>query len=215
MTQLTLTHPDRSHVVVITDSDALTDDWSTEEERRYADSLPLPQRRIEFLASRIAARQAAVRLFGAKPEEITLDRSERQPTIAVAGSRQYVSYSHTHGIGAAAVDSAPIGVDLERSRIVSPRMAKFFLTDRERDEALESPLLHPLIHCWSAKEAAFKMFGTATLLSEISIVLASARSDHATFTCSLGDRHGRVTTCAEGGDYVLGVSRIVSLSDTV
>jgi phosphopantetheinyl transferase len=189
--------------------------WLTAEEHDFVASIRLSQRREEWMASRIAAREAAARLFRAAPGEIKLTTSDGRPAMEISGVPYCVSYSHTHGVGAAAVDRYPIGVDLERIRDVHPRMAKFFLSPAETEQLLESDLAHPLIQAWSAKEAAFKMFGTATLLSEISIGLELVAKSGAFFWCRLGQSRGQVITSMEEGNFVLAVSRIVSPGDTV
>lgn len=210
MKEVEVVHPWRQHIALV--CDVTQDDirrMLTERERAFAESLPLAQRRREWAAARIAARVAAMRQYGVDEREVHLTTEEARPVALIASERHCVSFSHTGGLGAAAVERIPIGIDIERVRPLVPRTAKFFLSTAESAAAHEVETADALMHFWSAKEAAFKMFSRCTLLSEIALEVRSAEPTSLTLECSFGSMRGTVITTYEEGDHVLAVSRIL------
>ena len=101
------------------------------------------------------------------PARIRFTKSEARPIVLVDGVVQalFVSFSHTAGLGAAALHDTPVGIDLERERAIDPRATKFFLRDDELAIASACRVENALLHWWCAKEAAFKLAaGSPTLL---------------------------------------------------
>lgn len=111
--------------------------WLTPAQLAVAASFPRKKRRDEWISSRIA--EAILRQRGA------------------AGSN--VSYSHSGPYGAAAVDSALIGIDVERVRTISENAAHLFLSDSEISAMRACGIPDRMLHFWTAKEALWKQAG--------------------------------------------------------
>lgn len=113
--------------------------WFSAEERAVIESFDRPKRREEWMLSRIAERE--LRRRGA--------------------SGRNVSYSHSRGYGAAAVDDAAVGIDVEVLRDLPEAAARHFLKTPEEAMMQRCSLPHRLLHFWCAKEAAWKQHGGA------------------------------------------------------
>jgi 4'-phosphopantetheinyl transferase EntD len=158
MNRVTLPEPWRRRAIVLADA-LIADDWFTAEELATAESFHLAKRKTEWRMSRIAAKQLAIDIgFCALPRECFVDR----PWLHVRGERRHVSISHSGGYAAAAIDVAPIGIDVERIRDLRESAAHLFLTDHEAAEMRDTTIANGMLHFWAAKEAAWKRLGGAT-----------------------------------------------------
>ena len=143
----------------------------TAEELAICDAFHLPKRREEWMRARFAAKQ----LGGAPP-----------PPAA------HVSFSHSGPYAAAAIDRAPVGIDVQVIRDIQERVAHLFLT-REEEEAMQRcTIAHRVLHFWCAKEAAWKQRqGTIPTLKRVPLQLVEEREDGLTFdlaeTVRIGD----------------------------
>jgi 4'-phosphopantetheinyl transferase EntD len=144
------------------------------EELGELSSLRAVQRQGERAASRVAAKSLALeRGFVDRASRIRFAKSEARPVVVVDGSERslFVSFSHTAGIGAAALHDMPVGIDLEHERLIEPRATKFFLRDEELALAQSSAVANALLHWWCAKEAAFKLSADYPTLLRVPLVL--------------------------------------------
>lgn len=98
-----------------------------------------PKRRREWMLSRIAEKE--LRRLGAKGN--------------------CVSFSHSGSYGSAAIDAAPIGIDVEVLREISEHAARHFLSDDEVTAMERCKIPNRMLHFWSAKEAVWKQLGGA------------------------------------------------------
>ena len=149
------------------------------EERNEIALLRAVRRQRERAASRVAAKSIAIeRGFVDLPSRIRFTRSDARPVVLVDGVEPmlFVSFSHTAGIGAAALHDAPVGIDLEHERVIDPRATKFFLRDDELALAVSSSVENALLHWWCAKEAAFKLAADYPTLLRVPLVLESESS---------------------------------------
>ncbi|HVS32477.1 MAG TPA: 4'-phosphopantetheinyl transferase superfamily protein [Thermoanaerobaculia bacterium] len=121
--------------------DDIDEGWLTAEELRTAERFHLEKRRIEWKASRIAARQLA------------MQRGEATPA--------FVSFSHSRPYAGAAIDEVPIGIDVQTVRPIRDAALHLFLTEREAGAVHACGLPDAVIHFWSAKEAEWKRQGGA------------------------------------------------------
>lgn len=139
--------PDRVLVLTGTPDPAVF----TDDELATASEFKLPKRREEWLLSRAAAKQLAVRLgIASNPLEVRVDRP------FLAGTKWYVSLSHSQPYAAAAISRTPVGVDVQVVREIPEYSTHLFLS-REEDEAMRRCAIpHRVLHFWCAKEAAFK-----------------------------------------------------------
>ena len=148
----------RQRAIVVDDRDDLG--WLAEEEQETLRAFRREHRRREWACSRIAVKQLALELgITEDPRRLTIDR----PNLVVNGTltRWFVSLSHSATFAAAAIDQAPIGIDIQAVRDVNERTTHLFLRENENEEMVRCRLPYRLIHFWSAKEAEWKRQGGA------------------------------------------------------
>lgn len=115
----------------------------------------LEKRRTEWMLGRIAAKiLASQRGLASDPRRVVIDR----PHLLVDGteSASFVSLSHSSPFAAAAIDQAPLGIDVQVVRDIAESAAHLFLADDEEEDLQRCTSDHRLLHFWCAKEAAFK-----------------------------------------------------------
>ncbi|HUJ15887.1 MAG TPA: 4'-phosphopantetheinyl transferase superfamily protein [Thermoanaerobaculia bacterium] len=149
---------------------------------RWFDSIPefpRAKRRLEWMLSRIAEKE--LRRRGA------------------AGT--FVSYSHSGMYGAAAIGDRPIGIDVEMMREIRESAAHLFLIDAETEVMQRCTIAHPMLHFWSAKEAAWKQLGgSVPTLKKVRLTLESEGAH--------GLRFQNVETFA-GSDFVAALTHLL------
>jgi phosphopantetheinyl transferase len=180
--------PDRAIVI----ADLVShEEWFTSEERAIAESFPLPKRRDEWLLSRAAAKQLAMQLgLCNDPRACSVAR----PRLVIDGreSDVYVSLSHSAPYAGAALARAPIGLDVQVLRELSPNAAHLFLTTDEEEQLRTCAVPHALLHFWCAKEAAWKKRGGAmATLKQVPVNVMRTTAAGVLFDCAesvlLGD----------------------------
>lgn len=170
---------------IVVAREELSRSWFSEAELEAADAFRLEKRRQEFLLSRAAAKTLALRLGLAKdPAECRIDNRR-------IGER-HLSLSHSAPYAAAAIDAAPVGVDVQVIRPISVSAAHLFLTDEETSVMQSTRLEERMIHFWCAKEALWKRHaGAIETLRRVPLVLRDVRSDGMLFseveTVRIGD----------------------------
>ncbi len=123
----------------------------TDEELATANAFKLPKRRDEWLLSRGAAKELAVQLGVADdPRRVRVDRP------FIAGTRWYVSLSHSAPYAGAAIAREPIGIDVQVVRELAESATHLFLSEEEDAAMRRCTIEHRVLHFWCAKEAAFK-----------------------------------------------------------
>lgn len=137
MIELALPWGDRA--IVVRDVDD-AESFLRDDELAIARAFPREKRRAEWMLARAAARILA----------------RRRGLGDIAVERPLVSLSHSAPWAAAAIDTAPVGIDVEVVRDVSERAARHFLTETETAQMLACTIPHRLLHFWCAKEAAWK-----------------------------------------------------------
>jgi len=136
------------------------------DELAIARAFPREKRRREWMLARVAARILA----------------RRRGLSDIAVERPLVSVSHSGQWAAAAIDVAPVGIDIEVVRAVSERAARHFLTDAETEQMRSCTIAHRLLHFWCAKEAAWKQRGGAIpFLKQVPITLLECGGHAAAF----------------------------------
>jgi len=141
----------QTRALVITEVDA-PEAWFSEEEIAVARSFRLPQRQRQWMLSRIAAKELA-RQRGAS-EDLREMLIERSPGL---------SFSHSRDFAAAAMDGAPVGIDVEALRPIADRAAHLFLSSEEEEMLRSCSIANRLLHFWCAKEAAWKQLGGSVI----------------------------------------------------
>lgn len=170
-------------------------DFFTEAELERANQFRQRKRRDEWLLARAAAKQFALeRGLCASARECMVER----PSLRLPDrSPWFVSISHSDRFAAAAIDSRPIGVDIQMFRDLPESAAHLFLTEKETTVMSDLDLRFRILHFWVAKEAVFKRMGTASTLKQVPLRLIDVGSDGLVFD--------EVTTVVRA-DLVIGVT---------
>ena len=163
----------------------------TESELSIAHSFKLAKRRDEWLLSRGAAKQLALRLgLASDPRKVRVER----PALVIDGvpTEWYVSLSHSPPYAAAAIDRQPVGIDIQIVREFAEAAAHLFLSDEETEAMRGCTLAHRVLHFWCAKEAAWKQRSSElTTMKQLPIRLVSASESGLIFdvveTTAMGD----------------------------
>lgn len=88
----------------------------------------------------------------------------------------YFSISHCPSAIAVVVSEQPIGIDVERIRIIKPALIKRTMNSKEQSDIAQS--VHPdetFIRLWTQKEAVAKLYGTG-LITNIPTLLSDAQN---------------------------------------
>jgi 4'-phosphopantetheinyl transferase len=166
MTCVLLPESWRGRALVVESIEGPVEAWFSDAEIAEAGAFARERRREEWLLSRYAAKRLAV-LRGAvtDPRDVAIVR----PRLA---DGTWISISHSHGVAAAAVDAAPVGIDVERVRSVDEQVARHFLVEGELAQMQRCRIPNRILHWWCAKEAAWKQLGgAARFLKEVPLHL--------------------------------------------
>ena len=172
----TIATPWDGRVLVVRDADLAADAF-TGAELSTADAFKLESRRREWLLSRLAAKQLAIRLgLAGDPCAITVER----PFLAIDGDLTgwCVSLSHSAPYAGAALARSPIGLDVQVVRELDERSAHLFLSPEETDQLSRCTLPHRILHFWCAKEAAWKQRSEEFVtLRQVPLTLVAERAN--------------------------------------
>jgi phosphopantetheinyl transferase len=160
MTRIPLPEPWRARALIIGDA-IFSDGWFSDAELAESRSFALRKRQTEWKHGRLAVKQLAIELgLCMSARDCVFDR----PRLLVRGAdvQRYVSISHSHGYAAAAIDSEPVGIDVERLRDLREDAAHLFLTDEEAELMRTCRIDYRALHFWAAKEAVWKQLHGAT-----------------------------------------------------
>lgn len=138
---------------------------SESEQVRHA-SFIRPQRQLEFLAGRLLLRVALARYLQITAAAMTLiEQPGRAPRLLVADDHDetpFFSLSHSGGLVACGISSAPIGIDIETDqpeRNLSA-LSKAAFSAAEQDWLQRQPTAEcsaAFYRLWNSKEARFKL----------------------------------------------------------
>lgn len=129
--------------------------WFSVEELRIANEFPSAKRRSEWILSRIASKELALRL-GIVRDATRCTPGRPRLLIDGEASPWFVSLSHSVGYAAAALDRKPVGIDVEKPRHLRESASHLFLTAHEEASMRQCAIDARLIHFWAAKEAIYK-----------------------------------------------------------
>jgi phosphopantetheinyl transferase len=204
MTRIPLPESWRGRALVIGDA-VFSDGWFSDTELATSREFRLQKRQTEWKHGRLAVKQLAIELgLCVSARECVFDR----PRLLVRGTdaQRFVSISHSGGYAAAAIDGAPVGIDVEELRDLREGAAHLFLTDEETGDMRNVRVSGSLLHFWAAKEAVWKQRdGVTETLKRTPIKLEAETSS--------GLRFVEVETVAIG-DLVVALTRPTSAEDS-
>lgn len=127
----------------------------TAAERAEYAAFRFPKRRHDWLLGRLAAKLALAESGGPDPGAITIRKLEGgRPAFDLDAPGWDLSITHGHGLAAALVAPAPVGIDLEAVRPLEADAWRFF-TSEDEQARLAAGELSP-IALWAIKEAGYK-----------------------------------------------------------
>ena len=142
--------------------------------------------RIRTVAADALARQMLAEVLGCTPEAVGFSYGENGKP-SVQGGGYELSISHSEDLVTVAIHTGAVGIDVERIREVSPRLAKKYFCEDEklyvfgrtpRDADFESMTAADIrmrfFEVWTAKEAYLKSIGEG--LSRLRTVNTTALS---------------------------------------
>lgn len=133
--------------------------------KEHIDTLRKPEDKIRSLCGELLVEKL---LAECGITEAKLHRyANGQPYLS--GCDLFVSISHSEDMVACAVSDAPVGIDIQKIRPISPALSRHLCTPEEAEYAGTS--LHRLYEIWTGKEAWFKKQGTGiTDLKSVNIL---------------------------------------------
>lgn len=136
------------------------------ERRGRITGFPAPDDRRRSAAGELLARRAVGRALGVSPEDAPLCWDE-DGKPSVEGDGVYVSVSHSGAFVVCAVDSHPIGVDVEVIRAAEEKFMRRTCSEAEMAYIRygDAGCFQRFWECWTAKESLFKLTGHGPLLA--------------------------------------------------
>lgn len=136
-------------------------------EKKELEAVKKPNRRLEWLASRILVKQLAG-FHGAENPEIIKDVCGKP---RLSGSEKHISLSHSYPYAAAIIHTEKeTGIDIEKSREQLYKIRHKFLNPEEA--ACAGNNLDSLCVYWAAKEAIYKLYGKGHLVFQENILIS-------------------------------------------
>ncbi|HTJ67177.1 MAG TPA: 4'-phosphopantetheinyl transferase superfamily protein [Actinospica sp.] len=139
------------------------------DEVAHAAALPVPKRKLEWLAGRLAVKHAVSRHRMRQTGECPATRDVHVTTAAdgpcagrpLVNAPVHISVSHSADFAIAACGPQPVGVDLERSGPLPPLVTQLLAHDETATDRPVHPGLAamPAALRWTCKEAVLKLFG--------------------------------------------------------
>jgi phosphopantetheinyl transferase len=208
MTRIEIPESWRRSVRIVSELPENAEEWLSEQEASIAGAIVHTARRRAWVATRIAAKTLALELgLCGQPRELSIPTRGEPPRLerSVSGGELHLSLSHSGDHAAAAIDQRRIGIDIQVDRRIAARATHLFLNEGE-SQLLER-LPRPLLHLWSAKEAALKAAG-ARLYRDIRLEILTETEEGAVFTFAAAARTGTVETRWEAmGQFVVALAR--------
>lgn len=131
----------------------------------WAESCPVAHPYGPAQQSAAGRRAAAEALASAGSADRTVPREADGRPRFPGGFAGSISHTERWAVAVVVPGAAAVGVDIE-SRVVSARMARFVLSERERRTLLGSPGGYTARDLFAAKEAAFKAMSSTGVLGD-------------------------------------------------
>ena len=134
--------------------------------RKQVSGIAAEDDRKRTVAAELLARKAAGERLGVAPGSVALIVDENDKPH-IEGDPFYVSMSHSGSWAVCAVDTRPVGVDVEVIRGAQEKFIARVCSEAERAYIRygDAGCFRRFWECWTAKEALFKLTGKGPLLS--------------------------------------------------
>jgi|GEM_PF-1563768 len=126
----------------------------------------------------------------------------------LSASEQHISISHSNRwLAVALSETENIGIDIEELQPRLERVKHMFLSDAELSALHTGKPLLALALCWSAKEAAYKLFGAKAgamgehVKLDIGSVNSVLRNETSVFQAQVGDETCRLVAIEQNEEY--------------
>jgi 4'-phosphopantetheinyl transferase len=145
------------------------------DEQARANRLVRRQDALRFVAARAGLRQILGEVTGVPASAVKIAYSQSgKPRLHDSGGLHF-NLSHSNGLAVLALGwQGPLGIDVERVRMLSPGIEEQFLTATEiaslRQFGPDARAM-ALMKCWAAKEAVIKFHGDVRQVSPMDIEL--------------------------------------------
>ncbi|MBN3525305.1 4'-phosphopantetheinyl transferase family protein [Paenibacillus apiarius] len=137
--------------------------YITPEKYKRLDRLRKHKERQRLVAADIIVRSLLCRKLGQRNDELVF-RTNRYGKPYLKGNPVYFNVSHSGDIVAAALDDAPVGIDIERLREWDMDVARLICAPREWDMLLcadgDRARQEQFFTIWTAKKSCLKAIGT-------------------------------------------------------
>ncbi len=134
--------------------------------RVRCDALRSSHARKLCAAADMLARKAFHNVCGLRPEKVIFSHTP-QGKPYVEDCPFHLSLSHSGDYAVCALACAPVGIDIEKIRVVSPHIARRFCTSAELEYIDGNPVR--LLNVWTLKEAYGKALGAGVAKSMRSV----------------------------------------------
>lgn len=172
-------------LVGIMKEDQEVEDWMDAPARLVSINESHPKRRASFIAGRRLTKE----LFPKEKSAIISSTDEGEPYLA--NLDDYISISHSKQYVAAVRSKAPVGIDIQVYRPISPRMESKFL---HSNDALppNGINIHRSLQAWCVKESVFKAT-TLPIGNLTQVDMVKWQRDELDWTCRAQVTQGEVT----------------------
>jgi phosphopantetheinyl transferase len=179
-----------------------------------------PQRQLEWLLGRIAAKDAA-RLWSARLSGAALDLHpaafaiqndpDGQPVVTAwpaTVAAPSISIAHSHGVAIAIADGAPVGIDIEPVATRDARFLASFTNEAERQQLTAYDTAERaawITRLWCAKEAFGKRLGHGVNRSAQDFEARALGADHSLRMCHVPSCASADIKTLRDGDFIVAI----------
>jgi 4'-phosphopantetheinyl transferase len=158
-----------------------------EQEAAYAASLPVRKRRLEWLAGRLAAKHAVCAYQQRHTGSCPVTRCVQVSAVAdgpragkpLVNAPVEIGLAHSADFAVAVCAPRAVGIDVERSAVLSPLLTDLLAQDDATGEQPDRSGLAAMRPClrWACKEAVLKHFGFGLRVDTREVRLTGWRAD--------------------------------------
>lgn len=130
----------------------------SDERKEYTKGIKTEKNRLLTVAGEMLVRKNLSKICGIDEAEITVKKDENGKPYCNIEDFNF-SISHSGDFAACVISQNPVGIDIEKERDINLKVALKFCNESELEYINGS--IPRFFEIWTAKEAAYKMFGGA------------------------------------------------------